>query len=51
MMRVDWQAVALLAIFSAVWWGLFILSRGCGPLRPTEEAPATTPATTPDYTR
>jgi hypothetical protein len=39
MTRPDWRTLVLLAIFFAAWW-LPILARGCGPLRPTEQAPA-----------
>jgi hypothetical protein len=44
MTRPDWRAVALVLVLSAVWW-FFTLARGCGPSRPTEITPATTPAT------
>jgi hypothetical protein len=44
MRRPDWRTVVLLAILMGLWW-LPILARGCGPLRPTELIPATTPDT------
>jgi hypothetical protein len=40
MNRVHWRAVALLAVWSAVWWWLLIAPHGCDRPRPTEEAPA-----------